>query len=392
MTRLFALSILVFLLACQRQKTEDKIQGVWVFDSKINALYINNSHGYSGFQRPIVYDFLENGAMVINKYPYNSINAHWSINSDSLLTIDSTNYTIHILNHDSLVLLDYNTADTFWLTYKRPKEVRIDYSKSEIEKILLSNNWSIEDTVHQKWLGNFEYFDNNTMVYRYKIFNRALNDTVYNLQLETWGVAKYKDYYFLYNYYDFMHVNGNMNRICQIVDINGDSYTTVGFEFDNKETKFNIKATPSDIKHLINKLKGNWTSINSIDKTYGAFYHPRRENKNKRVAFYEGGLHLSIGDKSLSLKLDTLKPIDYSWQLGKEGKTLIYEYTIDEPGREGIHVDFANIIELTDTTMKVRLFNNNFYTGVKFPSSYHLNMIQEFKRTEGFGGEIIVKK
>ena len=359
----------------------DKIQGVWIFDSKINNLYLNDTSGFFGHQYPIIYDFKENGELVLKNYGYKDTIFNWFIKSDSILTIDSLDYSIYSLNQDSLSLIDYNRADTFWLTYKRPKEIKLDFNKSEIENILLSNIWSIDDTLNQDWATHFEYFDNKTMIYRYKIFDRNYNDSTDNLQLETWGVAKYNDYYFLYNYNDMQLGNGFMDRINQIIEVNQTSYTIVDSYSKDNKVKFVSKKSRFDNKEKLDKLKGNWISKNSRDKTYGK-YIPNRAIEHGRIALFEGGLNLSVQEKSISFKIDTLASIDYSWQLSKDGKTLVLEYHIDEPERKGIHVEYADILELTESKLTIRLFDNNYYTGLEKPNRYLLNIIQEFEKVE----------
>jgi len=381
MNKLIIFLGLVFLFSCKGQRMNDKIQGVWIFDSKINNLYLNDTSGFFGHQYPIIYDFKENGELVLKNYGYKDTIFNWFIKSDSILTIDSLDYSIYSLNQDSLRLIDYNRADTFWLTYKRPKEIKLDFNKSEIENILLSNIWSIDDTLNQDWATHFEYFDNKTMIYRYKIFDRNYNDSTDNLQLETWGVAKYNDYYFLYNYNDMQLGNGFMDRINQIIEVNQTSYTIVDSYSKDNKVKFVSKKSRFDNKEKLDKLKGNWISNNSRDKTYGK-YIPNRAIEHGRIALFEGDLNLSVQEKSISFKIDTLASIDYSWQLSKDGKTLVLEYHIDEPERKGIHVEYADILELTESKLTIRLFDNNYYTGLEKPNRYLLNIIQEFEKVE----------
>jgi hypothetical protein len=359
----------------------DKIQGVWIFDSKINNLYLNDTSGFFGHQYPIIYDFKENGELVLKNYGCKDTIFNWFIKSDSILTIDSLDYSIYSLNQDSISLIDYNRADTFWLTYKRPKEIKLDFNKSEIENILLSNIWSIDDTLNQDWATHFEYFDNKTMIYRYNIFDRNYNDSTDNLQLETWGIAEYKDYYFLYSYHDMMLGNGNFDRINQVIDINPNSYTILDSYGINKEVKFHSILKGSDNQNELNRLIGNWTSHNSESRTYGK-YIPNQAIEHGRVALFEGDLQMLINEKTLTLKIDTLEPLVYNWQISKDGKTLVLEYHIDEPERKGIHVEYADILELTESKLTIRLFDNNYYTGLEKPNRYLLNMIQEFEKVE----------
>jgi len=381
MNRLIIIFGLILLISCKTQKIKNEIHGVWIFDNKINNLYLNDTSGFFGYQYPIIYDFKENGELVLKNYGYKDTIFNWGLKSDTILTFDSLDYSIYTLNQDSIVLIDYNRADTFWLTLKRPKKIKLDYNKTEIENILLSNIWSIDDSSNQNWATHFEYFDNKTMIYRYKIFDRNLNDSTDNLQLETWGIAEYKGYYFLYSYHDMMLDNGNFDRINQVIDITPNSYTISGTYGTNKEVKFHSISKGSNNQNELNKLIGNWTSHNSESRTYGK-YIPNRAIEHGRVALFEGDLQMLIKEKTLTLKIDTLEPLVYNWQISKDGKTLILEYYIDEPERQGIHVEYADILELTETKMKIRLFDNNFYTGLEKPNRYMLNLIQVFEKNE----------
>jgi len=374
MNKLIIFLGLVFLFSCNGQRMNDKIQGIWIFDSKINNLYLNDTSGFFGHQYPIIYDFKDNGELVIKNYGYKDTIFNWFLKSDTILTIDSLDYSIYSLNQD-------NRADTFWLTYKRPKEIKLDFNKAEIENILLSHVWSIDDTLNQDWATHFEYFDNKTMIYRYKIFDRNFNDTTDNLQLETWGVAEYGGYYFLYSYHDMMLGNGNFDRINQIIDISQTSYVISDSYSENNEIIFNVKRVNSNYQDNTEKLKGNWKSYNSKKNTYGK-YIPNRAIEHGRIALFEGDLNLSIKENAISFDIDTLEPLEYNWQLSKDGKTLVLEYHIDEPGRKGIHVEYADILELTESKLTIRLFDNNYYTGLEKPNRYLLNLIQEFEKVE----------
>lgn len=381
MNRLIILFGLILLISCKTQRIEKDIQGVWIFDSRINNLYLNDTSGFFGHQFPIIYDFKENGELVFKNYGYKDTIFNWFLKSDTVLTIDSLDYSIYSLNQDSISLIDYNAVDTFWLTFKRPKEIKLEYNKTEIEDILLSNIWSIDNTLNQEWASHFEYFDNKTMIYRYKMFDRNFNDSTDNLQLETWGVAEYKGYYFLYSYLDMMLGNGNFDRINQIIDINQTSYVINDSHNKNKESKFVVKNVNSNYQDNIDKLKGNWKSFNSKNNTYGR-HIPNRAIEQGRITLFEGDLNLLVQENTLSFKIDTLEPLEYNWQLSKDGRILILEYHIDEPERKGIHVEYADILELTDTKLKIRLFDNNYYTGLEKPNRYLLNLIQEFEKVE----------
>ncbi len=381
MNRLIIFLGLILLISCKTKSLKKDIQGVWIFDKRINNQYLDDTSGFLGYQEPIIYDFQENGEVVFKNYSYKDTIFNWFLKSDTILTIDSLDYSIYSLNQDRMSLIDYNAVDTFWLMFKRPKKVKLDYNKPEIEKTLLSNIWTIDNMIDHKWETNFEYFDNKTMIYRYKIFDRDLNDSSDNLQLETWGVTKYNDYYFLYSFRDMLLGNGNFDRMNQIIDINQNSYVISDSNRKSKKAKFKAKSVNSNCQDRINKLNGNWKSFNSKDNTYGR-YISKTAIKLGRIALFEGNLNLSVKENTVSFKIDTLEPLEYNWQLSKDGKILVLEYQIDEPKRKGIHVDYADILELTDTKLKVRLFNNNYYTGLEKPNRYLLNLIQVFEKIE----------
>lgn len=387
---LFGLVSLILFSCQKKENVKDKIYGVWIFESNINNLYLNDTSGFPGEQYPLIYDFKENGDLVIKNYgdiySYNSIIYNdtifkWFLKSDSILTIDSLDYSIYSINNDSISLIDYNPVDTFWLNYKRPIKTKIDYSKKDIENILLSKIWSIEDSTNQEWEIYFEYFDNQTMIYRNRIFDRNFEDTADILQLETWGVAEYKGYFFLYSYMDMSHGNGNINRINQLIDVSPTSYTLLTSYCPIEKTKFVVKRQIDDNTEAIQRIKGNWISYNSKDKTYGK-YIAKSAIESGWIVQYDGSMQLKLGDKKLILQIDTLKQFEYNWKLSKDARVLILEYYIEEPGRQGIHVEFADILELTDNKLKIRLFNNYFNTGQDKPYGYILNLIQEFERSE----------
>jgi len=212
------------------------------------------------------------------------------------------------------------------------------------------------------------------------MFDRNFEDTLDNLQLETWGIAEYKNYFFLYGYMDMMLGNGNIDRINQIVDISPKEYTITS-TIDGKTSEINyVSKRQKDIRpSTIENLKGNWISKNSKEKTYGK-YVSKRAIENGMITLLEDNLLLNITDSQLSFKIDTLDPKKYNWQLSLDSKTLVLEYQIDEPERKGVHVAYADILELNDSNMKIRLFENNFYTGLKKPERYVLNLIQDFER------------
>lgn len=375
--------IILSYFSFKRESVKDKIVGVWFSEYSINTLFSNktfdNSERFFNQSFPVVYDFKENGDLLLKNFRGNDTIVKWSLKSNSILTINKLDFHIHYLTHDSinLVYADKNSYREF--SYIRPRDIKIKESKNEIENILLSNIWTTNDTAYKEIREHFEFLDNQTMIYRYK------NDVEYdsispeNLQLETWGIAKYKNYAFLYNYLDMKIGNGYNKSINQIVEINANSYSTLNSFDRNKSTSFLSKKT-TDNKEAIKRIQGNWISMNSKKESYGLI--PRSAIKAGRIELYQGKLHLMINKDSLSFKINELKPQTYNWQLSKDGKILIFEYKIDEPERKGIHVDCADILELTEKKLKIRLFNIFYYTGLPMPQEYRLNLIQEFEKID----------
>jgi len=383
MNRLILILGLLFLISCKSQKTNNGIEGVWVFDGKTNLLGVDKALKFYEQQVPFIYDFNEDGKLTLKTYGRKDVVYDWSLKSDSILMFDDLEQRIHISNQDNMSIVGYSEVDTLWINLRRPKAIKINYSKAEIEDILLSNIWSIEDTTEQEWQTHFEYFDNKTMIYRYEMFDRNFNDSMHNLQLETWRIDKIEDYFFLYSHHDFLLRNGNLDRTYQIIDINLTSYTVLDIENDNEKTTFHAKDVNNDNQQNLSDIKGNWKAYNSKEKTYGRNISDIGF-KTGRKALYEGDLSLSIGEEILFFKIDAVKPLERNWQLSKDGKTLIFEEHIDDMDMDikGIHVEYADILELTDTKMKIRMFNNYYYTDMEKPNIYLLNLIQEFEKVE----------
>ena len=370
----------ILLMGCNNLKKSNKISGVWIFDNEINNLYLNDTSDFFKTQRPILFDFQNSKKLLIKNYSYKDTSFIWSLKNDSILMISDLEYTIHRINRNNLTLIDYNRPDTFWMFLKKPRNISINYSKEEISNILISENWTNEDTIEEHWDSNFEYFDNGTVLYRYKIFDKNFKDSLDNLQLETWGIAEYKNYFFLYGYADMRLGNGNIDRINQIVNISPESYTLTA-TIDSKIEEFSYlkKNLGEKRQENIEKIKGNWISSNTKEKNYGN-YLPERAIADGFIELLEGDLRLNISNNKLSFEIDSCAPLESNWRLGKEGRTLILEYEIDEPEVQGINVKYVDILELSDTRMKLRLFNNHFYTGQQKPERYILNLIQEFEK------------
>jgi hypothetical protein len=379
MNKLYLLLSLLLFLSCHTKHRGDEIIGVWIFDNQVNDLYLNDTSGIFRQQYPIIFDFRDVGMLVRKNYGYRDTTLNWSINSDTILTMGNVEYFIQSLNKDSINLRYRNDVDTYLLTLTRPNEVKLSYSKDNIEKILLTNIWTIDDTLNNNWASHFEYFNNGTMLYRYKMSNPDLSDIKDNIQLETWGVAEYSGYYFLYSYNDMAFGNGVLDRINQIIDINDTSYVISDTRCNTGKTKFTIKRLNSQHNTNCFKIKGDWKSYNSRNNDYGTNI-PKRAIKLGRMALYEGILELEIQEKTLKFKINGTEPLEYNWQLSKDGRILVLEQEINDPDRKGIAVTYADILELTDNKLKVYLFYNSYNTKKDKPQTYILNTIQEFKK------------
>lgn len=377
----YGLIVLTFF-SCKSDNVKDKIIGVWFSENDIITLYSPDIYEDSTLffhqSFPVVYDFKGNGDLLMKKFRGNDTIFKWSLKSDSIMTINRLDFHIDYLSNDSISLIyrDNHTYREF--NYIRPKETQIIQTQSEIENILLSSIWTTNDTAYKEIRGHFEFMDNQTMIYRYK--NDILFDSISpdNLQLESWGIAKFKNYAFLYNYLDMKLGNGYNTSCFQIVDIDTASFTVFS-SFPKSKTKYIRKEIPNN-KEAIKKIIGNWTSINTGKKSYGRF----SENQLNRgdIGLYEGKLNLNITTESLSYRIHDLNPMAYNWQLSKDGRILVLEYIINEPELKGIHVEYADILELTDNKLKIRLFDNHYFTCLNKPRYYLLNLIQEFEKND----------
>ena len=379
---LYGLIILAFF-SCKKDTVKDKIIGVWFSEYDLKTLYSSGTYEDSVLffyqSYPVVYDFLENGDLLMKRFRGNDTIFKWSMKSDSIVTINKLDFHIDYLSHDSINFIYKDKHNYEEFSYIRPKETHIKQSKSEIEKILLSNIWTTNDSGYKEIRDHFEFMDNQTMIYRYKFNAKYDSISPDNLQLETWGIAKYKNYSFLYNYPDMKIGNGYITSFHQIVDIDTTSFTIL-ISFPKSEIKYLRKKTP-DNKEALRNILGNWTSINTGKKSYGRF--SEYQLKKGRIILYEGKLNLTITTDSLYFRINDSNPLVHSWQLSKDGRILVFEYKIDELERKGIHVEYADILELTDNKLKIRLFKNRyFFTDLDKNQDYLLNLIQEFEKVD----------
>ncbi len=376
------LIILIILItqSCERKDLSDSISGIWIFDREISNQFLNNDYGYLGTQYPIIYDFKKGGTLIMRNYLFKDTTffLHWTITNDSLLIVDDIEYIIHGINEDSISLISIKDSDSIWRIYRRPMDIKIGVNEQMIFKILTSNIWTAKDLKKYSWANHFEYFKNGTMVYRNKLFDRILQDSTDNLQLENWAIAKYDNYYFLYGYEDYFHNRGNFDYINQIVSINNTSFSLQeNYKGASKEMKFKAKKPIKNWEVIHENMIGQWISKNSDKRTYGK-YGPDRLFESGRLAFFEGNLIFEIDSDKLIYRLDSLKVKLCNWTFGKDAKTLILEYSIENGSLNDTYFECINILNLTDSSMKVRLFDYSTATGLEKPKQYYLNLIQEF--------------
>jgi hypothetical protein len=377
--RFFIITFALFLIGCAsyNNRIENNfIEGIWVFESEINNLYIKDTSSNFKHQRPIIFDFKKNNNLTIKKYGIKdtTLNVKWFLKSDSILKIDSLEYKIYELKKNKLSIIDFNRADTFWLNFKKPRKIKIEYTKNQIENILLSNIWKTKGRSENLEYNNFEFFKNKSMVYRYKMEKK---DSIEYLQNENWGIAQYKNYFFLYNYPDYFLGKGNWEQINQILEISPDFFS---LEEDNNKIYENNFYRKIENKKNINIL-GNWKSKNSKTKNYGE-YISENQIKNGNSKLFEGELNLIVSNEFIEFKIDTLVLGKYKWKIGKDNKTLLMERKYEGEISKGSFIYLADIIEKNENKFKLHLFENQFLTGFEKPRSIIVNKIQTFEKNE----------
>jgi hypothetical protein len=376
MKKIAALFGFVSLLLLTSQCTPDHpIQGVWI--PKASYDYGNT-----------LYDFQANGSLKIHDVTItigDSIKP-WKVVNDSTLTIGDKLYTYKMNDPNHLEFVEQDDfAQHSMVKLRRPQKTNITKSKEEIEQILLSKIWSIQDTSIVYWETHLEYFDNQTMVYRYQLLNKDFVDSepidsLDNLHLESWKIDHYKDYYFLHFYRNTLLGNGGSLSFHQVLDIENETYTLSDSRAQPYRFTYISKLytpAPNQEKAIL----GKWQSWNSKDKRYRK-YPDQYQIKKGYTKLYEGPLYMNIEPKSIQFALDTLRPDKATWQIGKDGRTLLLEYQIDEPDRVGIHVDYADIVDVSENTMKLRLYYNVFFAASEKPRRIYVNQLQEFQKME----------
>ncbi len=363
-TLCLSLIILLLFITLTSYKTKvntSSLLGIWVLEYKVNNNYKE--------KKPLILDFQKNNILTIKIYGVKDTTLYkkWFLKSDSILIIDDLDCKIGKLEKNKLKLIDYNKTDTSRYHFKRPKKINLQQNKKQIESILLSNVWKKKNLLNHERIVYYEYFDNKSMIYKNNI-----NDSLNNLQIENWGLTEYKNYYFLYHYTKMTPDGGSWEHINQILTINSNSFSLSSAEYQTYDSIF--YTVNNYKKETYQQILGNWRSKNSKDKFYGDYL-----NHINNLVFFDGELEFNITKEKLVCKMDALKK-SYNWILGKDGKTLILTYK-DDLGMD-IFIRYADIIELSESKLKLHLFGNRFSTGVETPRTYVVNKIQEFKRTE----------
>lgn len=384
-TLLFIVLLAIFDCSCQNKTIEDKLNGVWFSESNEHNLFSvgfltieSDSSRFFPQDFPVLYDFKDNGVLLMKNLDGKDTTFHWTMKTKSTLTINNLDFKVKFNGSDKLKFVFRKGNDYREFSFIKPRNIKIEKTEEEIKNILLSNVWSVKDTTLESYATNFEYLNNKTVIYRYLFLDNKLKKETDNIQIETWGITKYKDYYFLYNYVNMKIGIGNWNSMRQISQISDSTYSLID-SFHRKEINYRSKGKQNNIE-TSEKILGKWRSINSLDKPYGIY------NKNAveqgRMLLFDGNLELQISESKLTLKIKDYQPIEYNWQISKDSKTLVIESENNNFWTEGIHVDCADILELTDKKLKIRLFNNfiNFESAIS--QMFILNIIQEFERIE----------
>lgn len=376
---IFIIIFVLSLIGCASYNNrieKNFIEGIWVFESEINNLYIKDTTSDYKTERPIIFDFKKNNNLKIKKYGVKetTLNVKWFLKSDSIINVDSLEYKIYELKNNKLSLIDFNRADTIWLNFKKPKKTKIKYNKNQIENILTSNIWKTKDRTENPEYNSFEFFKNKSMVFRYKMNSK---DSIEYIQNENWGIAEYKNYFFLYNYTDFFLGKGNWEQINQILEISTDFFS---LEEDNNKIYENNFYRKNENKKNINIL-GNWKSKNSKTKNYGE-YISENQIKNGNSKLFEGELNLIVSNEFIEFKIDTLVLGKYKWKIGKDNKTLLMERKYEGEISKGSFIYLADIIENNENKFTLHLFENQFLTGFEKPRSIIVNKIQTFEKNE----------
>jgi hypothetical protein len=388
MKRLTILFIIFFVIidcSCKNKIIKDKLEGVWFSESNEHNLFSvgfmkieSDSSRYFPQNFPVLYDFKSDGTLLMKNIEGNDTTFHWSMKSKSTLTINNLDFQVKFNGGDNLKLVFKKKNDYREFSFIKPRKIKLEKTEEEIKNILLSNVWSVKDTTLENFATNFEYLDNKTVIYRDRFLDNKLKKETDNIQMETWGITKYKDYVFLYNYVNMKIGIGNWNSMRQISQISDSTYSLID-SFHRKEINYRSKGKQNN-KATTESILGKWESKNKLNGLYGIY------NKNAveqgRMVLFDGDLELQICESKLILRIKDYQPIEYNWQISKDSKTLVIESVNSKYWTEGIRVDCADILELTDKKLKIRLFNNFFNFENVNSQMFILNIIQEFERIE----------
>ena len=91
------ITFILFLISCgsyKNKREKSYIEGIWVFESEINNLYVKDTASVYKNQSPIIFDFQKNNNLTIKKYGIKDTVFHvkWHLKPDSILNIDSLDF------------------------------------------------------------------------------------------------------------------------------------------------------------------------------------------------------------------------------------------------------------------------------------------------------------
>ncbi|WP_299673450.1 hypothetical protein [uncultured Tenacibaculum sp.] len=364
------ITFLALLINCSSKKESNSelVKGVWILESTTNNLYVDDTTSTYNNTAPIIYDFNIDNNVTINYYGVKDtiVKLKWFFKSDSILTIENLDFKIHQLKKNKLTLVGSNRTDTYWLNFKKPQKTDLKYTKDEIKNILLSDLWKNED-------GDFEFFKNKSMIFRHKM-NKT--DSLDFLQNENWGIAEYKNYFFLYNYSDYFLGKGSWEQINQILSISPEQ-----FRLDHNNNTFFKSIFYRNQKNANIEIHGNWKSKNSKNKNYGKYYSKRQVERGNTQLF-EGEMFLKIDNDFIELRIDTLNLGKYKFQIGKDKRTILLERKYEGEFTRGSFISLADIINKNDTTLEVHFMDNQFSTGLEKPYTIIVNKVQTFEKID----------
>jgi hypothetical protein len=385
--RLTVIILSLFLAGCiksigNQNDFKSEIKGVWVYDYEINNLHLNDSSDSFKTSQAVLFDFDQAGILKIKNYALQDTSHNWSIKDDSLLDVGGYVYSIFSLNSHSLALIDYNRNDTSWTVLKRPKETNIKWSKQDIQKLLLSRMWSIEEKNKRRWQTDFQFYENGFMSYRYTILDRMINDSANNIQIEKYGIEVYKGFHFLYLAPDQISGAGNNRLISQLLEINSNSYSLNEFGDGDNDT---LRYTGRDFdqkryNEIKSQLIGKWHSQNTREKTYGKYF-PIELIENAEFIPFEGILTYQFDENdSVKVIVDGNNYINSKWLLGKDGDMLLFEHTVDDEYGKRVFIEYMNIEKFNKDSLHLRLYDHNLFLEETRPNRTILNIFQEFKK------------